>query len=188
MTRAEATRTLADAAAGDTTAEARLWSLVYDELHRIARRELRSEQPTATLSTTVLVHEAYFKLVDHEHTACRDRAHFYALACRAMRQVLIEHARSRNALKRHGRWRAVTLDDDAGAIAPEADELVALDEALTRLSGFNSRLGRVVELRFYGGLTSAEAAEVLDVDVRTVERDWRRAKAYLYRMLTAGGS
>jgi RNA polymerase sigma factor (TIGR02999 family) len=100
-----------------------------------------------------------------------------------MRQVLVDHARQRNALKRHGRWRRVTLDEGAGAVEPDADDLVALDEALTRLADFNERLGRVVELRFYGGLSTREVAEMLGVDVRTIERDWLRAKAYLYRML-----
>lgn len=183
MNRAEATLALADATTGDSSADERVWALVYDELHRIAHRELASEREGHTLSTTALIHEAYFKLVDHERTARRDRAHFYALACRAMRQVLVDHARRRNALKRHGGWRRVTLDDDVGAVGPEADDLVALDEALTRLGEYNERLGRVVELRFYGGLTTEEVAELLDVDARTVERDWHRAKAYLYRML-----
>jgi len=183
MNQAEATVVLAEAATGDPSAAERVWTLVYDELHRIAHRELASEAVGHTLSTTALLHEAYFKLVDHESTARRDRAHFYALACRAMRQVLVDHARQRNALKRHGRWRRVTLDVGVGAVEPDADDLVALDEALTRLSDFNERLGRVVELRFYGGLSAREAADLLGVDVRTVERDWLRAKAYLYRML-----
>jgi RNA polymerase sigma factor (TIGR02999 family) len=183
MNRAEATLALAEATTGDASADERVWTLVYGELHRIAHRELASEAVGHTLSTTALVHEAYFKLVDHEHTARRDRAYFYALACRAMRQVLVDHARQRNALKRHGRWRRVTLDEGAGAVEPDADDLVALDEALTRLADFNERLGRVVELRFYGGLSTREVAEMLGVDVRTIERDWLRAKAYLYRML-----
>lgn len=183
MNRAEATRALLEATTGDPSADERVWTLVYGELHRIAHRELAAERDGQTLSTTALIHEAYFKLVDHERTASRDRAHFYALACRAMRQVLVDHARSRKALKRGGRWRRVTLDDEIGAVDPAADDLVALDEALTRLSAFNERLGRVVELRFYGGLSPDEVADLLGVDVRTVERDWHRAKAYLYRML-----
>lgn len=183
MNRAEATLALAEATTGDTSAAERVWSLVYDELHRIAHRELASEGAGHTLSTTALIHEAYFKLVNHESTARRDRGHFYALACRAMRQVLVDHARQRNALKRHGRWCRVPLDEGAGAVEPDADDLVALDEALTRLADFNRRLGQVVELRFYGGLSGREVAAILGVDVRTIERDWLRAKAYLYRML-----
>lgn len=174
---------LASAAGGDPVAEAQVWTLVYDEMHRIAHRELARERAGGTLSTTALIHEAWFKLVDQDRTARRERAHFYALACRAMRQVLIEHARGRNAQKREGGWRRVTLEDDAGAVESRADELLALDEALTRLMAFNERLGRVVELRFYAGLTNDECAEILGVDVRTVERDWRRARAYLRRML-----
>ncbi len=184
----DCTRVLADAAAGDPAAEASIWELVYDELHRIAHREMASERTDATLSTTALIHEAWFKLVDQERIARRERGHFYALACRAMRQVLIEHARGRNARKRQGGWRRVTLEDEAGAVESRADDLLALDEALTRLAAFNPRLGRVVELRFYAGLTNEEAAEILEVDVRTVERDWRRAKAYLQRMLEVEGS
>lgn len=183
MNRTDSTQVLVDAATGDATAETRIWTLVYDELHRIAHRELARERTDATLSTTALIHEAYFKLVDQEQTARRERAHFYALACRAMRQVLVEHARGRNALKREGAWQRVTLEDDAGAVESRVEELLALDEALTRLSAFNQRLGRLVELRFYAGLTTEEAAEILEVDARTAERDWRRAKAYLQRML-----
>ncbi len=186
MDRAAATLALQQSTTGDSSAEERVWRLVYDELHRIAHRELAAEASGRSLSTTALIHEAYFKLVDHEETARRDRAHFYALACRAMRQVLVEHARARNALKRQGGQRSVTLEDDVGATPPEAEALVALDEALTRLGEFNERLARVVELRFYGGLSTREVAELLELDARTVERDWLRAKAYLYRMLDAG--
>jgi RNA polymerase sigma factor (TIGR02999 family) len=188
MNRLQATRALRQSTTGDSTAEAGVWRLVYDELHRIAHRELAGEAAGRTLSTTTLIHEAYFKLIDHEQTARRDRAHFYALACRAMRQVLVEHARSRKALKRAAGRQPITLADDVGAQEPEAEALVALDEALTRLAGFNERLARVVELRFYGGLSTAEAAEVLEVDARTVERDWLRARAYLYRMLDVAES
>lgn len=182
-TRAAATRALADATTGDVSANERVWSLVYDELRRIAHRELTRERGERTLSTTALVHEAYFKLVDHEHTARRDRAHFYALACRAMRQILVDHARRRNALKRQGAQSSVTLDETIGTIEPDPNDLIALDDALTRLTKFSERLGRVVELRFFGGLSVVEAAEHLEIDARTVERDWRRAKAYLYRLL-----
>lgn len=180
---AEATRALADAAAGDASAEERVWALVYDELRVIAHRELSRERDAHTLSTTALVHEAYFKLVDHARTARQDRAHFFALACRAMRQILVDHARRRDALKRRGKRRRVSLDQSPVAVEPETDDLVALDEALTQLSRFNERLGQVVELRFYAGLSVVETAELLGVDARTVERDWRRAKAYLYRLL-----
>lgn len=185
---AKITRDLAEATTGDAAAKQRVWALVYDELRWIAHRELSHEQPGHTLSTTALVHEAYFKLVDHAQTARRDRAHFFALACRAMRQILVDHARRRSAFKRHGGRQRVALDDAAAAVDPDALDLVALDDALTRLSNFNERLGQVVELRFYGGFSVVEVAEMLGVDPRTVERDWRRAKAYLYRILELGAT
>lgn len=177
------TGVLHDAAAGDAVAAERLWPLVYGELHRIAQRELGGERPDHTLSPTDLVHEAYFKLVDPAQVAWRGRTHFYAVSCKAMRQVLVDHARRRNAEKRQVRRRQVALDEALAVASTDAEGMLAVDEALSRLEAFNERLGRVVECRFFGGLSVEETAEVLGSSVRTVERDWRRAKAYLYRLL-----
>ena len=130
------------------------------------------------------MHEAYIKLIGQIPIASRDRAHFYALSCRAMRQVLVQYARKRNAKMRAPAKHAVPFNEAVHAAQTGPRDLLALDEALTRLAEFNERLGRVVELRFFGGLTTEETAEVLEVNPRTVERDWSRARAYLYRMLS----
>jgi RNA polymerase sigma factor (TIGR02999 family) len=167
----------------DPEADSRVWSQVYQELRDLAHRELLRERPGHTLVTTDLVHEAYVKLVGQADLARRDRAHFFALACRAMRQVLVEYARRRNAEKRTPEKRAVPLREAMDVARTGPRDLLALDEALSRLSGFDPRLGQVVELRFFGGLTTSETAEVLELSPRTVERDWSRARAYLYRML-----
>jgi RNA polymerase sigma factor (TIGR02999 family) len=167
----------------DPSSDARVWSRIYEELRAVAHRELRRERSGHTLLTTDLLHEAYFKLVGQEDLARRDRAHFFAVACRAMRQVLVDYARKRNAEKRAPAKRAVPLMEAVDLARTGPRDLLALDEALQRLSEFNERLGLVVELRFFGGLTTEEAAEVLEVSPRTVERDWSRARAYLYRML-----
>jgi RNA polymerase sigma factor (TIGR02999 family) len=167
----------------DPSAESRVWSHIYEELRAVAHRELRGERSGHTLLTTDLLHEAYLKLVGQADLARQDRAHFFAVACRAMRQVLVDYARKRNAEKRAPSKRAVPLQEAVDLARTGPRDLLALDEALKRLSAFNERLGLVVELRFFGGLTTEEAAEVLEVSPRTVERDWSRARAYLYRML-----
>jgi RNA polymerase sigma factor (TIGR02999 family) len=173
------------AVAGDEEAADRLWALVYDGLRRIAHRALRGERPGHTLATTALVHEAYLRLVDDTRISWRDRAHFYALACRAMRHILVDYARQRNAQKREGRKHEVPLEEALDMAADRSEDLVALDEALEQLSARDERLGQVVECRFFGGLSSAETAEVLGSSLRTVERDWSRARAYLYQALRA---
>ena len=185
----EITRLLSDAASGDRTAGERLWALVYEEIRRIAHREL-ARRGAASLSTTGLVHEAYFKLAGGPPVDWQDRGHFYAVACRAMRQVLVDRARHRYALKRGGGRPDVSLDRasvaeerDADAPLELDDALLELDVALTRLSALNPRLGQVVGCRFFGGLSFRETAEALGISLRTAERDWGRAKAYLYRML-----
>lgn len=183
------TRILDRAAGGDAGAAEQLWALVYDELRRIAHRELARESggpQGLTLSTTGLVHEAYFKLADVPGIALRDRNHFYGVACRAMRQVLVDRARARNAQKRAGGHVHVTLDRAMPATPDRFAELIELDEALTRLSEFNEQLGRIVECHFFGGLPLTETAKVLGVSLRTAERGWARAKAYLHRMLQPG--
>lgn len=180
------TRLLIAAGEGDAGAADRLWPLIYEELQRIAHRELYGERRGQTLSTTALVHEVYFKLIDVDQVAWRDRAHFFALACRAMRQILVDRARYRQAQKRAGRQHQVTLGTAVQMAEDAGPDLLALDDALTRLATHNERLAQVVEYRFFGGLTVDETATLLDVSPRTVERDWRRAKAYLYRLLNPG--
>ena len=166
---------------GDHAAFDRLFPAVYEELRGIAHRQLRRERPDHTLGTTALVHEAYFKLVDQTRAQWEDRAHFFAVAASAMRRILVGYARRHRAVKRSGKQ--VTLDD-ATLIADErADTLLALDEALAQLADVDERLARVVECRFFGGLTEEETAEALGVTARTVRRDWVKAKGWLYQAL-----
>lgn len=169
--------------AGDRDALDRLFPLVYDALRGIAHRQLRGEQPDRTLGTTALVHEAYLKLVDQSRVQWTDRGHFFAMAARAMRRILVDQARRRGALKRGAAPRRVSLTDLPLAVEERADALIALDDALTQLSEVDERLGRVVECRFFGGLTEEETAEALGVTDRTVRRDWIKAKGWLQRVL-----
>lgn len=174
-------------AAGDDDALERLIPLVYDDLRRIAHQRLHSERPSHTLDTTAVVHEAYLRLVDVSDPDWNGRAHFFAVSSRLIRNLLIDYARRRKADKRGGDAIRVPLDEelDAASIdAPAGVDLLALDEALTALARHDERMERVVECRFFGGLTVRETAQVLGVSTRTVERDWTRAKAYLYRALT----
>lgn len=157
--------------------------LVYNELRAIAHRQLAVQARGGTLSTTALVHEAYLKLVDQSHADWRDRAHFLAVASLAMRHVLVDRAKARMTLKRGGERRRITLDDAHIAIDDQPDALLQLDEAMTRLAGLQPRLARVVECRFFGGLTEEEIAEALGVTVRTVQRDWAKARMLLQRDL-----
>jgi len=168
---------------GDRDALDRLLPLVYDELRRIAHRELQRERRDHTLSTTEVVHEAYLKLLDHPGVPPGERVRFLAVAATAVRRALVEHARRRDALKRGGGQRPVTFDDEAVTPAEGSDDLLALDEALTRLADLDGRLARVVECRYFGGLTEDETATALGVTSRTVRRDWVKARAWLYREL-----
>lgn len=174
------TSILVEARDGDAEALSRLLPLVYDELRRIAQRQLRSERPDHTLNTTALVHEAYLKLVDQTQVEWRDRVHFYAIAAQAMRRILVDHARKYLAAKRGGQWQRVPLEKTAVSVVERADTLLALDEALTDLAQLDERLSRVVEYRFFGGLTEEETAEALGVTARTVRRDWVKAKGWLH--------
>ena len=161
----------------------RLFPLVYAELRRIAHRQLQGERPGHTLGTTGLVHETYLKLVDQTRVQWRDRAHFFALASRAMRQILVDYARRYRAQRRGGGTRRVSLNE---AIVPDerqAELMLAVHEALERLSAMNERLSRVVECRYFGGLSEEETAVALGVSARTVERDWVKAKGWLYQEL-----
>ena len=173
------TRALLHASAGDEAAANWLWSQVYDELRRMARRQLRHERSAHTFSTTALVHESYLRLFDGASVDWQNRAHFFGVAARAMRHVLVDHARQRRALKRGGGQRAVTLEEQALAVEEQLDDLIALDTALERLEACDARLARVVECRYFGGLTNEETARTLGVASKTVERDWKKARAWL---------
>jgi RNA polymerase sigma factor (TIGR02999 family) len=180
----DVTQLLTDWQAGDKQAFDRLMPLVYDELRRVARARLRSEREDHTLQTTALVHEAYVRLVDLDRMTLRDRMHFFAMASRLMREILVDHARRKHAGKRGGGADRITLEDAEPRAHGRSIDLLALDEALTQLATIDNRLGRVVELRFFGGLSIAEAATVLKVSDATVERDWVVAKAWLHRHLS----
>lgn len=171
--------------AGDTEALDRLIDLVYNDLRAIAHRQLSGERDDHTLNTTALVHEAYLQLAGHTAPRWQGRARFFALLSRVMRHVLVDYARTRGAAKRGGGRVRVPLRDDSAVSDQELVELLAMDEALTRLAEKDERLARVVECRFFGGLTDAEIGEALDISERTVNRDWRRARAYLFRLLAA---
>lgn len=172
---------------GDPDAAGLLYAHVYDALHALARRRLRTYRPGETLDTTSLVHEAYLKLVDGARVAPNGRVHFFALAARAMRFVLVDYARARSAEKRGGGAEPVTLASVQLAAEERAADVLALDEALDRLRAQSDRLADVVEYRFFGGLTYPEIAEVTGHAVATVERDWVRARAWLYRALNDAG-
>lgn len=177
------TRALLAATPGNEDAANRLWRLVHASLREMAHREILGEYRSQTLSPTGLVHEAFLKLVDASQIEWHNRSHFFAIACRAMRQILVDHARARNALKRAGRKAQVPLEDAHVMATNQSDDLIALDDALIRLSTFDDRLGLIVEHRFFGGLTSQETADLLGISKRTADREWRRAKAYLYEAL-----
>jgi RNA polymerase sigma factor (TIGR02999 family) len=173
-----------DARQGDEQALAALLPLVYEELRRLAARYMRRERPGQTLQATALVHDVYLRLVQDSHLSWQNRAHFFGIAARSMRQILIERARSRGAAKRGGSRIRVTFDPGliAAAGAPALD-LEALDEALTRLAALDAELARVVEVRFFGGLSIEETAEALNMSPATVKRRWTLAKAWLAREL-----
>ena len=161
----------------------RLVPIVYAELRAIAHRQLAMRGRGGTLSTTALVHEAYMKLVDQPQAQWHDRTHFFAVAALAMRHVLVDRAKARRRLKRGGDQRHVSLDVEHIAVDDQPDALLELDDALSRLAAFNPRLARVVEYRFFGGLTEKEIAEAMGVTLRTVQRDSEKARALLYRAL-----
>jgi RNA polymerase sigma factor (TIGR02999 family) len=186
----EITRLLAELGRGNETAREPLFESIYAELRVLARSRLRSERDDITLSTTALVHEAYLRLVPIEKIEWRDRSHFFATAARAMRRILIDRARTARRQKRGGGERPVALDDAGpGRVAEplemSADSLLALDEALGRLGEMSPRQLRVVELRFFAGLSVPETADVLGVAINTVKRDWSTARAWLNRELLA---
>ena len=167
-----------------------LLPIVYRELHVIAGRQLKGSNRDQTLNTTGLVHEAYMRLADQTHPAWKDRRHFFSVAAMAMRQIVVDEARKRQAAKRGGGMRPLSLDDADLPIESQAEEILAIDQALGELAAVSDRLARVVELRFFAGLSVEETAGQLGVDPRTVKRDWQKARAFLMRALSegAGGS
>jgi RNA polymerase sigma factor (TIGR02999 family) len=182
--REEITELLQECSSGERSAFDRLIPLVYDDLRAIAHNRLALERSDHTLNTTGIVHEAYLHLVDQATATWRDRGHFFAVSAKVIRNLLVDHARERKAAKRGGGAIHLPLVDDLKGDEPRTVELLALEEALDRLGQKDERLERVVECRFYGGLSMQETAEALGVSLRTVERDWRRARAYLYQELT----
>lgn len=170
---------------GDKAALDKLTPLVYDELRRIAHRYVQRERDGHTLETTALVNEAYVRLVGQQKIEWQNRAHFFAVTAQVMRHILIDHARRRHYAKRGGAAQQVSLEDSYAMTSERAAELVALDEALDELAKLDPRKGRVVELRYFGGLSLEETADVLGISVMTVRRDWRAAKAWLYKAVTS---
>ena len=180
------TRLLVAHGQGQKGAFDELVPLVYSEMRRIAQRQLRRHQPSNTLETTGLVHEAYLKMVDQEKAGYSDRGHFFAISAHAMRQILVDHARKRLAAKRGGGQAADTLDDQKAAVQHQADGLLAVHQVLDSLGEIDERLVKLVECRFFAGLTEEETAAALGISVRTVQRDWKRAKAWLREELGEG--
>jgi len=174
--------------AGDRSALDKLLPLVSSELRRMAKRYMGQQQRGHTLQTTALIHEAYLRLVGQEDKRWQNRAHFYGVAAQAMRHILVDYARARHRAKRGGEAGTVSLEEAAVVSQERAAELVALDEALEELAPLSPRQSQVVELRYFGGLSVAETAEVLKVSADTVMRDWSQAKAWLYRALSSKNS
>lgn len=175
-------------AAGDRSALDRLMPLMYGELHRLASHYLRGERENHTLQSTALVHEAYLRLVRREDAQWKNRAHFLGVAASVIRSILVDHARARSAAKRGAGAVTVALDEAAAMPSRPAVDVIELDNALEKLSQLDPQQGRVVELRFFAGLTNDEAAEVLGVSAATVKRDWSMARAWIYRALTEGSA
>lgn len=180
------TELLREASNGNRAALDQLVPRLYQELRHLAHRRLQQERQDHTLSTTALVHEAYLKLIDQERVAWRDRAHFFGVAAQMMRRILIDYARTAQRLKRGGGQVAVALEDDLVAAPDRSAEVLAIDEALTRLARLDPQQARVVECRFFGGMTVEETAEALGISTATVKRDWKVARLWLYREVQQG--
>ena len=177
------TQLLDDVRGGDRAALDRLFALVYGELKGLAHRQLEHAGPRRYIDTTAVVHEVYLKFAAAEDPAWEHRRHFYRVAARAMRQVIVDQARRHRAQKREGRYERLDLDETAVGIEDDAGELLALDDALVKLAAQDARLAHVIELRFFAGLSVEDTARALDVSERTVKRDWRIARAFLHRDL-----
>jgi len=182
----EVTLLLHDWCRGDKAALDKLIPLVYDELHRLAHHYMERERQADSLQTTALVNETYLRLVDAEHIEWRDRAHFFAVSANLMRRILVEFARSRRAGKRGGGIRSINFDEPGVIPAGRSADLIALDDALSALAELDTREARIVELRFFGGLSVEETGEVLKVSPKTVMRDWNHARAWLLHELKHG--
>ncbi len=177
------TKLLVDWSEGNEFAQDQLFPLVYEELRQMARRYMRRQPSEHTLQTTELIHEAYLKLANQDEKAWQNRAHFFGVAAKAMRHILVDYARSKQSRKR-GDWKSrVTLSENVIISTENSDEMVALDDALKQLSTLDERKSRVVELKFFGGLNIEEIAEVLKISDKTVKRDWRFARTWLLRQL-----
>jgi RNA polymerase sigma factor (TIGR02999 family) len=181
---AEITVLLKAWAGGDQAALERLVPMVYGELRRMAHRYMRRESPGHTLRTTALVNEAYLRLVDVDNVCWQDRTHFFAVSAQVMRRILVDGARARGREKRGGECRPVNLNDSIDAIAERGEELIALDDALNSLAQIDTRKARVIEMRFFGGLSVEETAAVLSISPQSVLRDWKLARAWLTRELS----
>ncbi len=180
----DVTQILRAASAGDSSAASALLPLVYGELRRAAGHLMGAERPDHTLEPTALVHEAYLKLIDQTRVEWQGRAHFFAVAAQAIRRILVDHARQKNSLKRGGGRTKLSLDERLIASFERSIDTLALDEALRKLADTHPRHARIIEARFFGGMTIQDTATVLDISTATVEREWRYARAVLFRMLS----
>lgn len=183
----EVTRILGRLSSGDRGDLDRLLELVYDQLRRLAQSHLQRERADHTLPATALVHEAYLRLVNRRELSWKDRTHFFAAASTVIRRILVDHARARHAVKRGGERRSLSLSGIDLPAGTEEVDLLSLNDALTRLGDIDQRQARIVELRFFGGLTVEQVAEVLEIGARTVDREWQCARTWLYAMLGADG-
>ncbi len=177
------TELLRKATSGDSNAAAEVIPIIYEELHDLASHFMARERPDHTLQTTALVHEAYQRLVDQRQSNWQNQIHFYGAAAKVMRRILVDHARARQAEKRGGDARHLTLDESLTYSAEHSKDLIRLDEALTRLARLNARQTSVIEFRFFAGLNVEETAEVMGISPKTVKRDWSVARAWLHREL-----
>ena len=182
----EVTQLLADWGKGDRSALDKLFPLVHSELRRIAQRQMSQERPGHTLQATALVNEAYLKLAGQQGFDWQNRAHFFAVCAQVMRHILIDHARAHARDKRGGGAVKVSLNDALVVVEDQAAHFIALDEALRVLERLDPQKGKIVELRYFGGLSVDETAEVLNISPRTVRREWQRSKAWLFRLITEG--
>ncbi len=180
------TRLLAGWGRGEAAALDELAPLIYDELHRIAHRYMRRERPGQTLQTSALINEAYIRLLDQREAHWQNRAHFFAIASKLMRRILVDQARKRKYAKRGGNAQQVSLNEEMAAPGGRETDIVALDDALKDLETVDERKSRIVDLRFFGGLSLEEIAEALGISVPTVEREWRAARAWLHKAMTSG--
>ena len=188
QSRKSVTRLLAAVGQGEAAAQEKLWAVIYDQLHTLARRQMADEPPGRMLQPTSLVHEAYLRLFGDEAVQWANRRHFFAAAARAMRRIRVEEARRRRCLKRRGGRQRVSIDEAATVLKQDPTEVLAVDEALNRLQEVDPRQAQVVQLRYFAALTVDETAHALDLSPKTVNNEWRFARAWLHRQLTKGGT